>query len=144
DDVGLFDQAPGDLLALLGAQIDDGAALVAVEQQKEIAVEIRVVGIPQPPRPVAVRRAFDLDHIGTQPGPHLPAGWGRLVVCKVNDANAFECLAHADPPGIAASVMFPEPRPGADLRADARSPRLRAAGSHSSRSKKIPAEREAI
>src|SRR5262249_11731173 len=69
-----------------------------VEQQKEIAVEVRIVGVPQPPRPVAMRRALDLDHIGAEPGQHLRAGRTRLIVSEIDDANAFESLAHIDPP----------------------------------------------
>jgi len=91
---GLPDQAARDVLPLAGLQIDDDAALVAVEQQKEIAVGRIVRRRPQPPRPVAVRGPLDLDHIGAEPGQHLGAGRPRLVVGEVDDANAFERLAH--------------------------------------------------
>ncbi len=98
DDVGVLDQSAGDLLALLGPQIDHGAALVAVEQQEEEAVEVRVVHIPQPARPVAVGRALDLDHIGAEPGEHLGARGTGLVVREVDHANTLESLTHPDPP----------------------------------------------
>src|SRR5262245_33297339 len=94
NDIGLSDQAARDVLALGRLQIDDDAALVAVEQQKEIAVGRIVRRRPQPPRPVAVRRPLDLDHIGAEPGQHLGAGRASLVVGKVDDANAFERLTH--------------------------------------------------
>ena len=45
-------------------------------------------------RPVAMRRALDLDHIGAEPGQHLGARRPRLVVGEIDDANAFESLAH--------------------------------------------------
>ncbi len=93
-DIGLLDQTAGNLLALRALQIDDGAALVAVEQQEKEAVDIRIVAVPQPARPVAALRVLDLDHIGAEPGQHLGAGRARLVVREIDDANAFECLAH--------------------------------------------------
>ena len=95
DDIGLFDHAAGDFLAFVGLQIDDRAALVAVEQQEEKAVDIGIVHVPQPPRPVAERRPLDLDHIGPEPGQHLRAGRPGLVVREIDNANAFERLGHA-------------------------------------------------
>ena len=81
-------------LPFVGLQIDDRAALVAVEQQEEKAVDIRVVHVPQPPRPVAVRRPLDLDHIGPEPRQHLRAGRPGLVVREVDNANAFKRFGH--------------------------------------------------
>src|SRR4029077_7158548 len=37
----------------------------------------------------------DLDHISPEPGQHLGAGRSCLVVREIDDANAFESLAHA-------------------------------------------------
>jgi hypothetical protein len=36
-----------------------------------------------------MRRTLDLDHIGAEPGQHLRAGRTRLIVRKIDDANAF-------------------------------------------------------
>jgi len=47
DDVGLLYKTSRDFLALLGLQIDDSAALAAVKKQEEIAVDIRVIAVPQ-------------------------------------------------------------------------------------------------
>jgi len=57
--------------------------------EEEEAVEVRVVHVPQPPRPVAVRRALDLDHIGAEPSQHLGARGAGLVVGEVDNANAL-------------------------------------------------------
>src|SRR5271169_3889076 len=116
DDVGVFDQPAGDLLALLGPQIDDGAALVAVEQQEVKAVEVRIVGIPQPPRPVAMGRALDLDHIGTEPCQHLGARGTRLVVREIDDADAFESLTHLGPPSFLGGAVDRLVDPGEQVR----------------------------
>src|ERR1043166_7648725 len=64
--IGLLDQPTGDLLAILTLQVDDGATLVAVEQQKEKAVEIRVVAVPQSARTVAALRVLDLDDVRSE------------------------------------------------------------------------------
>src|SRR5206468_5097508 len=109
DDIGLRDQAARNILALDSLQIDDDAALVAVEQQKEIAVGRIVRRRPQLPRPVAVRGPLNLDHIGAEPGQHLGAGRPRLVVGEVDDANAFERLAHLLSPDYAVSFTLPAP-----------------------------------
>src|SRR5207245_6491361 len=113
DDIGLPDQAARDVLTLDSLQIDDDAALVAVEQQREIAVGRIVRRRPQPPRPVAVRGPLNLDHIGAEPGQHLGAGRPGLVVGEVDDADAFERLAHLLSPDCAVSFTLPAPPPRA-------------------------------
>src|SRR5215472_11478726 len=87
DDVGLLYKTSRDFLALLGLQIDDSAALAAVKKQEEIAVDIRVIAVPQAASAVAVGRALDLDHVCAEPGEYLGARWTGLVVGEVDDAN---------------------------------------------------------
>ncbi len=94
DDIGLSDHAAGDFLPFVGLQIDDRAALVAVEQQEEKAVDIRVIHVPQPARPVAERRPLDLDHIGPEPRQHLRTGRPGLIVREVDNPNAFKRFGH--------------------------------------------------
>src|SRR5439155_17096839 len=95
DDVGLEHQTSGDLFSLFGLEVDDDAALAAVEQQEEVAVEIGLVAVPELARAVAFRRALDLDDVGPEPGEHLCAGRAGLVVREVDDADSLERLAHA-------------------------------------------------
>src|SRR6202035_922170 len=101
DDVAVLDQPPRDLLALLGLEVEDKALLATVEQQEEEAIEVGVVHVPQPPRPVAMRRPLDLDHLGAEPRQHLRARRPRLVVGEIDDSDAVEGLAHVDLPSTA-------------------------------------------
>src|SRR5439155_21947868 len=94
DDIAFLDQAAGDFLPLRGLQVDDDAALVAVEQQEEKAVELGIVAVPQLAGAVAALRVLDLDHIGAEPGQHLRARRAGLVMGEIDDANAVERLAH--------------------------------------------------
>src|SRR4029077_743708 len=96
---------PRDFLAFLGLEVEDGAALAAVEEQEEIAVGIGVVGVPQPPRAVAVRWALDLDDVGAEPGQHLGAGRARLVVGEIDDANTVEGATHLRSPGVGEALV---------------------------------------
>src|SRR6185295_13388114 len=94
-DVGLADQAPGDLLALTRLEVDDHAPLVRVQEKEEVAIEIGSVVEPEPASPVPVGWALDLDHVSAEPGQHLRARRASLIVGEVDDADPVQCLAHA-------------------------------------------------
>src|SRR5262249_10268859 len=94
DDIAFLDQSARDFLAFIGLQIEHEAALVAVEQKKKEAVDVRVVHIPQAARSITVRRPLDLDHVGAEPGQHLLTGRVRLVMGKINYPNTLQRLAH--------------------------------------------------
>src|SRR5262249_59570697 len=100
---------------------------------------VGVAGVPQPRCPVAMGRALHLDHSGREPGQHLRPGRTRLVVGKIDDANAFECLAHSDPPSKPIPVIFLVPRPCAAHRGAVRRSRRWAAYSPPSRPARIAA-----
>src|SRR3989441_3620735 len=94
DDVRLADEPPRDLLALVGFQIQHDAALVAVEQQEEVAVDVGPIAVPELSGPVTVRWTLDLDHVGAEPGQSLRARRTGLVVREVDDTDALQGFAH--------------------------------------------------
>src|SRR5207247_3062909 len=94
-DVGDGHEALGDLLSLLGLEVEDDAPLVAVEQEEEIAVDVRAIAVPELAGTITERRTLDLDDVGAEPGQHLRARGPSLVVREVDDADPLESLAHS-------------------------------------------------
>src|SRR5919112_1802363 len=83
DDVGIADQTPHELLALLGAQVHAKTALVTPAEQEEDADPVQISLSPRPvtlPRP---SRRLYLDHVGPEVGQDLHRG-GALQ--KVREA----------------------------------------------------------
>ena len=104
-DVAAPDQVFEDLLAARRFQVDRDAALVRVQHR-----EIEAVGaldVPQlAARDVAASRHLDLDHVGAHPGQQLRRGRRRLHMAHVENADAFESLAHPN----SHSVVVPAKR----------------------------------
>ena len=80
-------------LTLRALGVDRHRALVVVEHREVQAVDIGDVA-QLSPRRIALARSLDLDHVGAEPGQQLRAGRARLHMREVEDANAFQCLAH--------------------------------------------------
>src|SRR5262245_16740718 len=89
-----FHQALEDLHALLVFAVDRDRALVMVQHG-----EIERIGSLQvhqlAARDVAHTWPLHLDYVRTKPGEQLRAGRPRLHVREIENADAFECLAHA-------------------------------------------------
>ena len=74
-------------------EVEGQAPLVGVEGEVEEAVGVGPVPHGRA-GDVALARLLDLDHVGAQPGQHLPARRPRLVVGDVDDPDTGERLAH--------------------------------------------------
>ena len=92
--IAVPDQVFEDLLAGRRFQVERDAALVRVQHR-----EIEAVGaldVAQlAARDVAAPRHLDFDHVGAHPGQQLRRGRRRLHVAHVENADAFESLAHS-------------------------------------------------
>src|SRR5437868_2200777 len=74
-------------LSVLAFQIERQAALVGVEQEEEQAIAVRLVAHVAA-RDIAAFRLLELDDVGAQERQDLGAGWSRLVMRQIDDANS--------------------------------------------------------
>src|ERR671913_313033 len=94
DDVGIADQTPHDLLALLGTQVHAKTTLVAPAEEEEDANPVQVRLSPRPvtlPRPSC--RLY-LDHVGPEVGQDLHGGGALQKVREAKDLYPVQqCLS---------------------------------------------------
>ena len=91
--VARLDQPLQHLLALRVLGVERDGALVVVQHREIEAVRLGHV-LQLAPRDVADARPLDLDHVGAEPGEQLRARRPCLHVAHIQDADAFQCLAH--------------------------------------------------
>lgn len=88
--VGLGEHAPDDLLALLGAQIDAQAPLVAARQQEEDALPVQVRLGSRPVALVATAGRLYLDDVRPEVSEDLGRRWSLQIVREAEYLDPFE------------------------------------------------------
>jgi hypothetical protein len=89
DGVALGDEVEQELLALLRAEVQGDAALVARDQRppQRLAVEVLLTPAPHRVRPV---RRLDLDDLGAEVGDQPAGEWAREQRSQLDDANPLQ------------------------------------------------------
>ena len=93
DDVSLADHLEEHGLARLALEVEGDAALVQVEEDEVVAVNVPF-SRPEAAARVAPIRLFDLDDIGTHPCKNFGARGPRFELGQVYNPDSFKCLCH--------------------------------------------------
>ena len=93
DDVCQLDHPQEHLPAPFGFEVERHAALVSVEYQEIVAVNIRIDG-PLSTSAVSDSWLFDLNHVGAHPRQDLGAGRACLHLGEIENSDAIQWAGH--------------------------------------------------